>query len=143
MKTLLLSFVLAAACPGANHRDWREGKVTASARATQPGVPVTVINGGATLSPDPAAAAADLASRNAQAAAATAAARPRHFQYYTIEAAGYRFLVAVLLGRHPPNVTVNGTVKFATEKAAFYFVDDDGREFRAEVVEKKLLTPMP
>lgn len=79
-------------------------------------------------------------------AAATAAAmatlHPKvvHWQGYRIEGNGYRFLIYCDVSNGKvPNVTVHGPVKYALEDGTFFMLDEDGREFRATVLEKALL----
>lgn len=77
-------------------------------------------------------------------AAAALAARPRNLQGYRIEGNGYSFMVSIDVTRGKvPNVTVHGPIKYALEDGTFYLLDEDGREFKAKVLEKALLPSPP
>jgi hypothetical protein len=120
----LLALGLAAA---KKDRDWKMGilEETAHAAGTAPAPHVLALGN----------------SSNA-AAAAIAASQPRTtvLQGLRIEGNGYRFLVSCDITRGKvPNVTVHGAIKYALEDGTFYFLDDDGREFKAVVLEKALL----
>jgi len=120
----LLALGLAAA---QKDRDWKMGTLeeTAHAASTAPAHPTFALGG------SPSAAAA---------AIATLPPRTTVLQGLRIEGNGYRFLVSCDITRGKvPNVTVHGPIKYALEDGTFYFLDDDGREFKAVVLEKALL----
>jgi hypothetical protein len=83
------------------------------------------------------------AAANAAMASAVAANAPRTWlmQRFTIEGSGYRYKVKCRIGKHGPNVTVNGPIKYAMEKGNFYILDEDGKQFEMTVMEKALMPP--
>jgi hypothetical protein len=73
-------------------------------------------------------------------AAVAAASRPGRvvWQHLTIQGETYIFKVAYQLRMHRPSVTVHGPIKYALEKGGkFYLEDEDGREFKMQVLEKE------
>ena len=69
---------------------------------------------------------------------------------YGIHTESMDYLVRYLLPRKTlftksvrPNLTIHGPIKFAVEKGALYFLDEDGVEFRTVIMEKRLPEPKP
>jgi hypothetical protein len=64
-------------------------------------------------------------------------------QALVIESETHTYTVSELLGRRgrPANLTVNGPVRFDIVGTTLYFLDDDFREHRAEIVKRVLRTP--
>lgn len=137
----LLAFGLA---PAKKQRDWQTGTLeeTVSSKGTTSGASVVVMGAPGPSYGNPYAGAA---ASQASAAAAVAASQPHTLfvRGYRIEGNGYRFMVSCDIRRgRVPNLTVHGPVKYALADGTFYLLDEDGREFKATVLEKALL-PAP
>jgi hypothetical protein len=67
----------------------------------------------------------------------------RRQETLVIETEMYDYTVDEVLGRRqqPANLTVNGPVTFAIEGPTLYLIDEDGRQYKTEVVRKALRTP--
>jgi hypothetical protein len=146
LKTVVLVSLLVCCMSSAKGRDWKIGTLeeTVRSRGVTP-APQVVVMGGSPVyggsNPYPGAAAAQASS-----AAALAASQSRAMvvQGYRIEGNGYSFMVSCNITRGKvPNVTVHGPIKYALEDGTFYLLDEDGREFKATVLEKALLQPAP
>lgn len=129
LKTTVLACLLSCGLMAApKPRDWKTGTLEETVRtsASTQGPHVMVMGPGT------------------QAAAAAMASQPRTkvVQGYRIEGNGYSFMVAcdIIRGK-VPNVTVHGPIKYAITDGTFYLLDEDGREFKATVLEKALLPP--
>ena len=58
---------------------------------------------------------------------------------FVIETDSYTYTASeVVRGTKPPNVTVNGPVKFAVDGTTMYLLDDGGKEHKADVTKKVL-----
>ena|ERR1051325_3687255 len=64
------------------------------------------------------------------------------FQEMKVYGDGYLFTLShgIVRFTRPPNITVNGPIKYAIEKGRFYILDEDGREFRMTLHQKALVT---
>lgn len=141
MKITTAIVLCAVSTFAAAPRDWKTGTLveTAQTRVSTGGGPTAIAQSNSGTDANPAMAAA----ANAAMAAAVAANAPRSWvvQGFAIEGNGYRYMVKCRIGKHGPNVTVNGPIKYAMEKGNFYVLDEDGKQFEMTVMEKILMSP--
>jgi hypothetical protein len=139
MKTLLLAaFSVATLLIAGSPHKWQVGTLTETAYRSQTvgGGPVAIAHSSSGQSSNP---SVEAAGQYATAAAITAnRARTYTWQGFTINGGGYVYIVMCPVGRHKPNVTVNGPVKYAFEKGKFYIQDEDGKEFSMTVLSKTI-----
>lgn len=138
MKITTAIVLCAVSAFAAAPRDWKTGTLveTTQTRVSTGGGPTAIAQSNSGSSANDAAASAAMA-------AAVAANAPRSWivQGFAIEGNGYRYLVKCRIGKHGPNVTVNGPIKYAMEKGKFYVLDEDGKQFEMTVMEKILMLP--
>jgi hypothetical protein len=146
-----LAVALAICCSAAEKRNWETGTLVEVTRTeprspgavavarNAPAAATTTVGGLAQASASAAQAASD-ATGDAMLAASM---RPFVSEHLTVKGGGYTYLVTrVLAGRHP-NLTVNGPVRYALQNRNFYILDEDNREFRLVVLEKRLYSGQP
>lgn len=131
-RSLLVALLSSLVVTGAVAHDWKNGTLVESAdeRLTSGGGgPIAIARSGG---------GDDYAT-----AAAIAANRPRTVteRGFVIQGGGYVYMVKCRVGRHPPNVTIRGPIKYALEKGKFYIQDEDGREFSMVLMKKSLSSP--
>lgn len=127
-KLLIVALVASGLVAVPKSRDWKTGTLEETVR-TSTAVPRSHTFA---LGASPRAAADALASQPQTVVV----------QGYRITGNGYSFLVSCDIRRGKvPNVTVHGAIKYALVDGTFYLLDEDGREFKATVLEKALLPP--
>jgi hypothetical protein len=141
VKTFLLVGALSvSALLAAAPHNWKTGTLVESAEARETtgggGGPIAIARSSSGQSSNPASDPGEFAT-----AAAIAANRQRTYvsQGFVIQGGGYVFMVRRrMTGRHQPNVTIHGPIKYTLENGKFYIQDEDGREFQMIVMKKAL-----
>jgi hypothetical protein len=138
LKTLAIFIAFTLTLLASSKRDWQDGQLLNVERQTVGGggpVAIATANPGSTE-------AAGAAAQQAQAAsnlAIAAAQMPHARQILTVQGGGVTYIVSRPVGLHDPVVTINRPIRYAVEHNKFYILDEDQKEFKLTILEKRAM----